>query len=132
MLVVDPDDNVTIHLTRGDKVNNLSFYYPIYNSDTHEEENYVFKVGDKISFIVKKKKGYTKGEVLRKEFYIEEETEFPEIKLTPKDTKKFELKNKKETYWYDIVLNDDITILGYDEDGAKKIIVYPEGGEVNG
>ena len=27
---------------------------------------------------------------------------------------------------YDLILNDTTTMLGYDQDGAKKIIVYPE------
>ena len=130
MIAVDPEDNVTLHLTRGDKITNLSFYYPILNRDTMEEENYVFKVGDKISFIVKAKKGYTKEEVFRKEFIIEEETEYPLIQLTGNETKWGEMKNKRTTYWYDIVLNDDITILGYDDDGAKKLYLYPEGDEI--
>ena len=41
------------------------------------------------------------------------------------------MKNKKTIYWYDIVLNDDITILGYDDEGAKKIYLYPEGEEID-
>ncbi len=129
MIAVDGEDRTTIYLTRGDKVDNLSFFYPILNKETGQEENYQFKKGDKISFIVVSKKGYTKDEVLRKEFVIEKKTEYPVIKLTAEDTKKFELKNKRVTYWYDIVLNDNVTILGYDDEGAKRLIVFPEGGE---
>ncbi len=131
MLAVDPEDNVTIHLTRGDKIENLSFYYPIYDKATETISNYVFKVGDKVSFIVKAKKGYTKEEIFRKDFTIEEETEYPVITLTGEDTKWGEMKNKKTTYWYDIVLNDDTTIVGYDDEGAKKIYLYPEGDEID-
>lgn len=130
MIAVDGEDNTTIYLTRGDKVDNLSFFYPVLNEETRKEENYKFKKGDKISFIVVSKKGYTKDEILRKEFMLEEATEYPLIELTPEDTKKFDLKNKRVTYWYDIVLNDSVTILGYDDEGAKRLIVFPEGGEV--
>lgn len=138
MVAIDEEDNTTIHLTRGDKTNGefnkLAFYFPIYNFATGKEENYVFQLDDKITVIVMDKKGYTKSEILKKTYTIRElgytePTECPEIPLTAEDTKNFPLLNKKKTYWYDIVLNDDTTILGYDEDGAKKIIVYPEGGE---
>lgn len=137
MIAID-DDKTTIHLTRGDKttgsINRLAFYLPVYNFETKQEEKYKFKPDDKISFIVMQKKGYTKYEVLRKEYCLKdlgytEDTEYPEIPLTAEDTKAFELLDKKKTYWYDLVLNDDITILGMDEDGAKQLIVYPEGGE---
>lgn len=128
------EDRQTIYLTRGDKTSEffrLAFYFPIYNFITKQEEKYMFKLTDKISFVVKEKKGYTKEEVLRVEKTIAEmgytePTEYPEIILTEEDTKAFELSNKKKTYWYDIVLNDTTTILGYDLDGGKKIIVFPE------
>lgn len=132
------EDRKTIHLTRGDVTSEyyrLAFNFPIYNFATKQEENYQFKPDDKISFIVKLKKGYTKTEVLRvektlREMGYVEPTEYPEIILTEEDTKVFNLLDKPTTYWYDIVLNDTTTILGYDQDGAKKLIVYPEGGEI--
>lgn len=138
MIAID-EDKTTLHITRGDSTkqeyNHLAFYFPIYNVVTQEEENYEFQLDDKISFVVFDKSGYTKEEILRKEYTIAdlgytEPTTCPEIPLTEEDTKKFELTNKKKTYWYDIVLNDDTTVLGYDNDGAKKIIVYPEAGEI--
>ena len=131
------EDGQTIHLTRGDasgEFNKLAFYRPIYNYKTKQEENYKFQLDDKISFVVKEKRGYTKPEILRvektlREMGYAEPTEYPEIILTEEDTKVFELLDKKKIYWYDIVLNDSDTIIGYDEDGAKKLIVYPEAGE---
>lgn len=56
-------------------------------------------------------------------------TTTPEIQLTEEDTKSFDLLNKGKTYWYDLVLNDSTTLLGYDSEGPKKIIVYPEAEE---
>lgn len=128
----------TIHLTRGDATgksyNRLAFNFPIYNFGTEQEELYEFQLTDKISFICFEKKGYTKEEVLRKEYTLEEigytePTTTVEIPLTAEDTKKFPLTNKAQTFWYDIVLNDTTTILGYDDEGAKIIKVYPEGEE---
>lgn len=132
------EDQTTIHLTRGDatgiKHNILAFKYPIYNFQTEEEEDYEFQPTDKISFICLKKKGYTEEEVLRKEYTLKEigytaPTTVVEIPLTAEDTKVFPLINKAQTFWYDLVLNDTTTILGFDDEGAKKIIVYPEGEE---
>lgn len=132
------EDNQIIHLTRGDATDNfhrIAFYYPVLNFATGEEEKYKFKPTDKITFVVKEKKGYDKTEVLRKEYTLrelgyEEETEYPEIPLTEEDTKAFDMLSKKRTYWYDVVLNDTTTILGYDNEGAKKLIVYPEAEEI--
>lgn len=131
-------EDKTIHITRGDatsEFNRLAFYFPYYDKETETEKNYKFKPTDKISFVVFEKKGYTKSEVLRKEYILAdigytEPTETPEIPLTAEDTKKFPLTNKAQTYWYDIVLNDTTTILGYDNEGAKKMIVYPAAEEV--
>ena len=120
----------TIHLTRGDKLE-FSFYYPILNIDDDTISNYVFQKGDKVTFVVKQKKGYAdiEKEVFRKTFIISEETPYPLITLSGEETKWGEVKNKKTVYWYDIVLNDEITILGFDENGAKKIYLYPESRE---
>jgi hypothetical protein len=131
------EDKQTIYLTRGDttdKHNRIAFYYPVLNFETGQEEKYEFQPTDKIAFVVKQKKGYTKSEILRVEKTLAEmgcvePTQYPEIQLTEEDTKAFDLIDKKATYWYDIVLNDTTTILGYDNDGAKKIIVFPEANE---
>lgn len=132
-------EGTTIHITRGDKTNEkfnrLAFIFPILNISTGKEENYLFQLDDKISFVVINKKGYTKEEILRKEYTIRElgytaPIEVVEIPLTEEDTKNFPLANKPKTYWYDIVLNDTTTILGYDDEGAKLLVAYPEVEEV--
>lgn len=131
------EDKRTIYLTRGDKTGEffrLAFYFPVWNYKTKQEEKYTFKPEDKIAFVVKNKKAYTKTEILRVEKTLfemgyTEPTQYPEIQLTEEDTKAFDLSNKKQTYWYDIVLNDTITILGYDDEGASKLIVFPEAEE---
>lgn len=130
------EDLRSLILTRGDKTseyNRIAFYYPIYNYSTEKEENYVFKPSDKITLIVNTKKGYTKTKVLEKTYLLSEiglteETEYPEIVLTPEDTNLFDLTDKPTTYYYEVVLNDHTTILGHDnEEGAAKLIVLPSG-----
>lgn len=131
------EDKRTIYLTRGDETSEffrLAFYFPIWNFKTQKEEKYTFQLTDKIAFVVKEKKGYTKTEVFRIEKTLAEmgevePTQYPEIQLSEEETKAFDLLDKKKTYWYDIVLNDTTTILGYDEEGASKLIVFPEAEE---
>lgn len=138
MIKIDEEDRTTIMLTRGDSTdgynNKIAFCSPYYDSSTETIEYQYIQPTDKISFVVYDKKGYTKEEVLRKSYTLkqigyETQTKYPELVLTSEDTKKFPLKNKATTYWYDIILNDNKTIVGYDEEGAKKIIVYPEAEE---
>ena len=137
MIAVD-SDLTTIRLTRGDATaglnNRLAFFCPYIDGETGKEELYEIKPDDKISFVVFEKKGYTKNEVLRKDYTLKElgyktPTTHPELQLDEKDTKSFPLTNKPVTYWYNIVINDVNTVIGHDEDGAKKIIVYPEAEE---
>lgn len=133
------EESTIIHLTRGDatqdKFNKLAFIFPIYNFETKQEENYKFQPDDKITFVVVNKKGYTKEEILRKEYTLREigyteETEIAELPLTEEDTKVFPLSDKAQTFWYDLILNDTTTMLGFDNEGAKRIIIYPEAEEV--
>ena len=137
MIAID-SDNTTLHITRGDatgtKYNRLAFQFPILNIATEQEELYEFQPEDKISFVVFEQKGYTKEEILRKEFTISElgysvPTTTPELILTSEDTKIFPLLDKGKTYWYDLVLNDSTTMLGFDDEGAKQLIIYPEANE---
>lgn len=136
MISID-DDKHTIRLTRGDSTGEfyrIAVKFPIYNFETEEEEDYEFQLDDEITFSVYPKKGYRKPPIFRKSFTLEdigytEPSTTVEIPLTAQETKTFELLNKPKTYWYDIVLNDSTTVLGYDGEGAKVIIVYPEAEE---
>lgn len=139
MVKIDEEDGETIYLTRGDtttgKFNRLAFNYEIKDLRTGEVELYEFQLTDKIAFIAMEKKGYSKKEIVRKEYTLEdlgytEPATSVEIPLTEEDTKKFPLKNKRRTYWYDLVLNDITTMTGFNETGGKKMIVFPESGEI--
>lgn len=133
MIAID-EDQTTIRLTRGDAThedyNRIAFYFPIWDDEEDEETKYEFQTTDKITFTCYEKKGYTKRTILQVEKTIAQlgytnPTDTPELVLTSTDTLKFPADNKPRTYWYDIKLNDDTTIIGMDENGAKKIIVYP-------
>lgn len=115
MFYIDEDK---IYITRGDKaVINLSI------------TDYTFQVGDTIEFRVYEKRGLDKEPTLIKEIKVTEESENVEISLNPEDTALGEMLNKAVTYWYEIELNDNQTIIGYDENGPKELILYPEGAE---
>ena len=129
------EDRTTIRITRGDSTgsynNKLCFCCPYFDAKSEEEKFKTISLNDVISFVVYEKKGYTKREILRKNYTLRSlgytsGSKYPELPLEEIDTKKFPLKNKPTTYWYNIVLNNTNTVVGHDENSKKKIIVYPE------
>ncbi len=108
------DNEKTIHISRGD-----SFSLNL----TANNGNYNFVVGDVIKLRVYEKKGYAKEPVLEVSYTVEtagtnQIISVPQV-LFGEDI------NKPKTYWYEISVNEDSTIIAYDEDGAKLFIVYP-------
>lgn len=113
-------ENDEIHLTRGDKcIIGLSI------------PDYTFKPEDYILFKIYRKKELNKESVLSKKVIVDAETTEVEINLTSEETRIGELINKAEEYWYEIELNGEQTIIGYDENGPKKLLLYPEGADIN-
>lgn len=123
MIKIDVDEK-TIHLTRGDRAT-----FKVYCLDRKTQERYTFPAGCTVSFVIVNKQGYSRGEMLRKTVNVTEDTEEVEFTLTEEDTKIGNMIDKKEKFWYNVVVNDDITIIGSDEDGEKILILYPEVGE---
>lgn len=113
-------------VTRGDRG---SIYVDCF--DEYSKTNYVFQPGDKVTFAVVPKKGYTDGAVLRKDVFVKEETEIVEIPLTSRDTKIDDMIDKYKDYWYNVILNDDVTFIGSSEKGEKIFRLFPEVGEDN-
>lgn len=109
-----------IHINRGDR---LLIDFDIDNGD----DKYTFKDGDKIKFSIYRKKEMDKPPVLQKIFIPIVGSTSVEIDVSGEDMKIGEMLNDKKEYWYVIKLNNDETIIGYDDDGAKKLILYPEG-----
>lgn len=134
MIAINEEDRQTIYLTRGDapngEINKIVIRYPLYNFETEEIEYYQFQTTDEITFNVYEKKGYTHKEILTKTWKLSDlgytaQTDKPELYLTAQDTLVFPLDNKKQTYFYEIILNGNATIIGASDKGTNKVVVYP-------
>ncbi len=121
MFVIDKDTK-QINLTRGDVA-------AILLNATIEGEPYTFKPDDVVRFKVFKAKDCNCVE-MQKDTLITEESTTVNISLSGENTKIGGLINKPTKYWYEIELNPDTnpqTIVGYDLDGEKIFMLYPEG-----
>lgn len=118
MKIIDKE----IHINRGDR---LLIEFSIDN----KEEKYTFKEGDKLLFSIYGKKELNVSPILRKEITPTVGSTSVDIDISAEEMKLGEMSNKPVEYWYEIELNGDDTIIGYDDDGAKKIILYPEGAD---
>lgn len=115
-------ENGNIHLSRGD-----SAIIQIKN------ESSSFEIGDEIKFSIMKKNN-CEAVLLSKVYTVRDSSEdnsIFEIFLTPEDSKSFcpPIKTGNLTYWYEIELKSgDVvnTLIGYDDNGAKELIIYPE------
>lgn len=112
-----------IRINRGDR---LLIEFSIDNG----EDKYTFKGGDVIKFSIYRKKELDKSPVLQKQFTPTVGSTSVDIDISGEDMKIGEMENKSIEYWYEIELNNDETIIGYDDDGAKKLILYPEGADL--
>lgn len=93
-----------------------------------------FKAGDIVRFKVTAKKDCEKV-VCQRDFEVSEDTSSIEIALDDEATRLGDVISKPTDYWYEVELNPDTnpqTIIGYDEDGAKILRLFPEGADVNG
>ena len=117
--------DTTIHLTRGD-VAALDI-----KAKQEDGTYYTFKVNDIVRFKIMKK-GECNTIYLTKDVTVGEEAESVVIPLTSENTKIGDLINKPTKYWYEVELNPDSlpqTIIGFDEEGEKLLILYPEGSD---
>lgn len=115
----------TIHITRGDIA---SFDVGMKRDDGRD---YEFTSGDVIRFKVFEAKRCSEV-VLEKDFEVSETTTKVTIFLGEDETRIGELINKPDKYWYEVILNPGTstqTLIGYDIDGEKVFMLYPEGGE---
>lgn len=119
MKIIDKE----IHINRGDR---LLIEFSIDNG----EEKYMFKDGDKIKFSIYRKKQMDKPPVLQKEFTPTAGSTSVDIDISGVDMKIGEMANKPIEYWYEIELNGDSTIVGYDDEEAKILKLYPEGADL--
>lgn len=116
--------NSIIEVNRGDELN-LKLGLKIDGTTT-----YTFESGDKVVFSLYNKGKMNEKAILLKEVEATEGSTQVEISFTSEETKIGEMTNKPVEYWYEIELNDRYTVIGYDEEGAKKLILYPEGSQI--
>lgn len=122
------DETKLIEITRGDIGGiNLSV------------EDYTFKTNDTIQLNIYNARRMNRPPVFTKEWVVTEATETFNIQLSSQDTKFGEMKSRPIDYWYEIQLNGNQTIIGFDDEknedskkGEKIFRLYPEGylGEV--
>jgi len=112
----------TIRINRG---NHLLFDFQIESGD----EIYEFVENDIIRFSIYEAKGLNKEPILQKEFPTTIGSDTVTIDIPKEEMKIGEMLNKPKTYWYEITLNEE-TVLGYDDDGAKQLILDPEGSDL--
>lgn len=124
MFRLDTVDKTTIKCTRGDRGSiNIKK-----QDDKGNFENFI--KGDKVIFSIKN--NFSDSEpVFRKIVEVEEDSEFVTFELTKEDTTLEDLISSPKEYQYDVSINDDLTIIGYDDDGPKIFRLYPEGSSDN-
>mgnify|MGYP003319893431 CR=1 FL=1 len=121
--------NKNIYINRGDSAN---IQLACNNAN--------FEPGNYIKFYIMKEND-CEDVLLTKQFNITELTNTVDIQLTSEDTRSLgeSFKNGYQTYWYEVELNRDAlepgdedmrnTLIGYDDNGPKLFILYPEATE---
>lgn len=109
------DENRNIHLNRGDQM-----IIKLRNSSSN------FTPTDRFKFSIMKK-GNAGMVLFQKEFVVEEESNEFTMVFTPEETRLGDvIRTGTVTYWYEIEYNGMNTVLGYDTEGPKEFILYPE------
>ena len=124
MLIVDTKTK-QINLTRGD-VATLEI-----KAKNDDGTDYTFLPDDVVRLKVFKARDCNCVE-LEKDTVVTTTTTSVNIELTSEETKIGNLINRPTKYWYEIELNPDTqsqTIIGYDLDGEKIFMLYPEGSD---
>lgn len=115
------NDGKTLLVTRGDKGSvkvkkkiSEGVFEPFYE-------------GDVVSFNLKNNFGDNEP-VLRKKVIVQENTDVITFNFSKDDTTIGDLISSPVLYQYDIAVNEDMTILGYDDEtGPKYFKLFPEG-----
>ena len=107
--------NKNIFLNRGDKIT----IHLVNNSDN-------FRIGDYITFYICENGNY-ENVIFQKRVDIDDNIDVIDIHLSSDETRLGEpLKSGSRAYWYEIELNGDTTLVGYDEKGPKLFTLFPE------
>ena len=114
-------DGTTIKINRGDILKiSISLVYD-------DGTAYTYKVNDKLIFSIYNKGKMTNKPILTKEIVATGGEESLIINCSSEEMKLGDPINKEKEYWYEIELNGEHTVIGYDDEGAKILMLYPEG-----
>lgn len=123
------EEDLTLHITRGDAG---EIVVRAIDETNGSETPYIFKAGEVLRLTVCEKKN-CRNVVLQKDFPVWKDAETVTLALEESDTKIGDTISKPVDYWYEVELNpftEPQTIIGYDEDGAKTLRLYPEGKDI--
>lgn len=109
-------DGTTLHFNRG---NVVTFGLSI--------KGYIFEADDRIKVNIYEKNKMNLDPVSETEIIVEEKTPTVKITIPKENTTIGRASTKPVEYWYSIVLNDAQTVIGYDSNGPKILMLYPEG-----
>lgn len=114
-------DGTTIKINRGDILKiSISLVYD-------DGTAYTYKANDKLIFSIYNKGKMTNKPILTKEVVATGGEESLIINCSSEEMKLGDPINKEKEYWYEIELNGEHTVIGYDDEGAKILMLYPEG-----
>lgn len=107
--------NKNIHLTKGDTV------------QIKLSSDRAFSIGDVIKLSVVDV-GNMGQIIFSKTFTLTASSLIAVLEIEGSETREAftDVVNKPKQYWYEIQLNDDVTLVGYDSYGPKLFYVYPE------
>ena len=94
-------------------------------------KNGTFKKRDRLTFSIVKKGNYD-DVVFQKLFIVTEECDAFYLTFTNEEMRFSDVISVRTTYYYEIDMNDDTTIIGHDKDGDKLFILYPEAAKKKG
>lgn len=124
----DESEDIYWYNTKSKILYDSSYIETKVSVDTLMMVLYIFQPGDKITFNIYNKNGYNKEPLMSKQVKATKITDNIYISLDEKETTFFNPINKPTIFWYDITLNDYLTVICYNEDGAKEFILYPANG----
>lgn len=127
----DNDDPVNYYWydKDNDKVYTIDYTPTSVSISTLTQVKYIFQNGDYVDFVIYNKNGYTSEPLKQVHVDITEPSDVVTIPFSDETTTVGDIANKPVTYWYDITLNTDKTVVCYNENGAKEFISYPAIGD---
>lgn len=112
-----------IYTTRGDDLD-LDFQI------STDKGAYTFAIGDVLRIGIYNARAFDKDALLIKDFKIVEESDTYHIHISSEDMKIGKLINRPKDYWYEIILNNDLTVIGYSKDNPAILTLLPEGSDM--